>query len=398
LLLDSYGSNKPKLAPTYPSTYKVALAKHMPKENLQRLTALINDRRDELLADWRTQVKRLPGAADLDAPTINDEVPQLLDSLAEDLVRGSEEADAEVKATSAEHGLLRWQAGFDVTEVVAEYNILRICLQELAERNGLMLDGKAARIVNTVFDEAVGRAVKAFETMMTIELRHRHEEHITFVLHDLRTPLEALSLATTLLDRSLESDAKNLPVKSALSVLRRNIDRLNERIRNVLQGTKGLGQTFEPQFTMLNLRKQVEEMIHDLGPIAELSQTKITNEVPADVEVHSETRLLDQVIQNLLSNAVKFTPQGTVIVGARPEQDESVTCWVTDTGKGIAADALDKIFERFETEGSPEQRGIGLGLAIVKEIVELHGGEISVESQIGKGSTFKFRIPGPPAE
>jgi two-component system, OmpR family, phosphate regulon sensor histidine kinase PhoR len=398
LLLDSYGSNKPKLAPTYPSAYKVALAKHMPKENLQRLTALINDRRDELLADWRTQVKRLPGAADLDAPTINDEVPQLLDSLAEDLVRGSEEADAEVKATSAEHGLLRWQAGFDVTEVVAEYNILRICLQELAERNGLMLDGKAARIVNTVFDEAVGRAVKAFETMMTIELRHRHEEHITFVLHDLRTPLEALSLATTLLDRSLESDAKNLPVKSALSVLRRNIDRLNERIRNVLQGTKGLGQTFEPQFTMLNLRKQVEEMIHDLGPIAELSQTKITNEVPADVEVHSETRLLDQVIQNLLSNAVKFTPQGTVIVGARPEQDESVTCWVTDTGKGIAADALDKIFERFETEGSPEQRGIGLGLAIVKEIVELHGGEISVESQIGKGSTFKFRIPGPPAE
>jgi signal transduction histidine kinase len=398
LLLDSYGINKPKLAPTYPSAYKVALAKHMPKENLQRLTALINDRRDELLADWRTQVKRLPGAADLDAPTINDEVPQLLDSLAEDLVRGSEEADAEVKATSAEHGLLRWQAGFDVTEVVAEYNILRICLQELAERNGLMLDGKAARIVNTVFDEAVGRAVKAFETMMTIELRHRHEEHITFVLHDLRTPLEALSLATTLLDRSLEWDAKNLPVKSALSVLRRNIDRLNERIRNVLQGTKGLGQTFEPQFTMLNLRKQVEEMIHDLGPIAELSQTKITNEVPADVEVHSETRLLDQVIQNLLSNAVKFTPQGTVIVGARPEQDESVTCWVTDTGKGIAADALDKIFERFETEGSPEQRGIGLGLAIVKEIVELHGGEISVESQIGKGSTFKFRIPGPPAE
>ena len=264
MLLDSYGSNKPKLAPTYPSAYKVGLAKHMPKENLQRLAALINDRRDELLADWRTQVKRLPGAADLDAPTINDEVPQLLDSLAEELVRGSEEADTEVKATSAEHGLLRWQAGFDVTEVVAEYNILRICLHELAERNGLMPDGKAARIVNTVFDEAVGRAVKAFETMMTIELRHRHEEHLAFVLHDLRTPLEALSLAATLLDRSLQLDAKNLPAESALSVLRGNIDRLNDRIRNVLQGAKGLGRTFEPQFIMLNLRQQVEKMIHGL--------------------------------------------------------------------------------------------------------------------------------------
>ena len=75
-----------------------------------------------------------------------------------------------------------------------------------------------------------------------------------------------------------------------------------------------------------------------------------------------------------------------------------MTCWVTDTGEGIAPDNLERVFERFETGGSPEQRGIGLGLAIVKEIVELHEGEITVESQIGKGSTFKFRIPGPPAE
>jgi two-component system phosphate regulon sensor histidine kinase PhoR len=369
----------------------------MPTEHLQRLAALINDRRDELLADWRTQVRRLPGAADLDAPTINDEVPQLLESLAEELIRHSEEADAEVRAVSAEHGLLRWQAGFDVTEVVAEYNILRICLHELAERNGLMLFGKAARIVNTVFDEAVGRAIKAFETMMTIELQHRHEEHIAFMLHDLRTPLEALSLATTLLDRSLPSNAKNLPIESALSVLRANIDRLNNQIRNVLQGAKGIGRTFEPQFTTFNLRQLVEQMIHDFGPIAELSQTKITNEVPADVEVYSEIRLLEQVIQNLLSNAVKFTPQGTVIVGARTEEDGSMTCWVTDTGKGIETDNLERVFERFETAGSPGQRGIGLGLAIVKEIVELHEGELSAESQLGKGSTFKFRIPGPPA-
>jgi two-component system phosphate regulon sensor histidine kinase PhoR len=370
----------------------------MPTENLQRLTELIDDRRDELLADWRTQVRLLPGAADLDVPTINDEVPQLLEHLGKELIRHSEEADAEVRAVSAEHGLLRWQAGFDVTEVVAEYNILRCCLQELAERNGLMLFGKAARIVNTVFDEAVARAIKAFETMMTIELQHRHEEHIAFLIHDLRTPLEALSLATTLLDRFLHSDDRNLQVDSALSVLRGNIDRLNDQIRNVLQGTKGLGRTFEPKFTMLKLRQQVEQMIHDLDPIARFSQTRIINEVPADVEVYSETRLLEQVIQNLLSNAMKFTPQGSVIVGARTEGDRSVTCWVRDTGNGIAPDALEKVFDRFETRGSSEQRGIGLGLSIVKEIIELHEGEISVESQLGKGSTFKFRIPGPPHE
>jgi signal transduction histidine kinase len=370
----------------------------MPTENLQRLAALINGQREELLADWRSHVRRLPGAVDLDTPTITDEVPELLNSLAEELIRKSEEADAEIRTVSAEHGLLRWQAGFDVTEVVAEYNILRCCLQELAERNGVILFGEAARIVNTVFDEAVGRAIKAFETMMTIELRHRHEEHIAFLLHDLRTPLEALNLATTVLDRSLQTEAKILAVESALSVLRGNINRLNDRIRTVLHGAKGLGRTFEPQFTMLNLRKQVDALIHDLGPIAELSQTKLLNEVGADVEVYSDIRLLDQVIQNLLSNAVKFTPQGTVTVGAVIEENGSVKCWVTDTGQGIAPEALEKVFDRFETRGSSEHRGLGLGLAIVKEIVELHDGEITVQSRLGKGSTFTFNLRGSPTE
>lgn len=367
----------------------------MPSEKLQRLATVISEKRDELLADWRTEVMLLPGAADLDAPTINDEVPQLLNSLAGELVRHSEEADEVVKTVSAQHGLLRWQAGFDVTEVVAEYNILRCCLQELAERNGLLLSGQAARIVNTIFDEAVGRAIKAFETMMTIELQHRHEEHIAFLLHDVRTPLEALSLATTLIDRSVQPDARNAPLESAISVLRGNIARLNDHIRNVLQGTKGIGQTFKPQFTRFSLRQKVEQLINDLAPIAELSRTKITNEVPAEVEVYSARRLLEQVIQNLLSNAVKFTPQGTVIVGARTEGDGVVTCWVSDTGSGMAPNVLEKVFDRFETHGSPEQRGIGLGLPIVKEIIELHEGEISVDSELGKGSTFKFKIPGP---
>jgi signal transduction histidine kinase len=370
----------------------------MPEENLHKLASLIGDRREELLAHWRTDVRQLPGAKELDMPTINDEVPQLLDSLAEELVRGSEGRDAQVSAISAEHGLLRWQAGFDVTEVVAEYNILRCSLQELAERNGLLLIGKAGRIANTIFDQAVGRAVKAFETMMTIELRHRHEEHISFVLHDLRTPLQAMSLATTLMDRSLEPSVRGVAVDSALSVLRGNIDRMDDRVRTVLQGAKGLGRVFEPQFNLLNLRKLVEEMIRDLGPIADLSETKITNEVPADVEVYSESRLLAQIIQNLISNALKFTPHGEVIIRARQEEDRSVIVHVVDNGVGIPPEVIDKVFDRFETVGPTERRGIGLGLAIVKEIVELHRGEINVESQLGKGSTFTFILPGAPAE
>jgi two-component system, OmpR family, phosphate regulon sensor histidine kinase PhoR len=369
----------------------------MPDENLQRLASLILDKRDALLAIWRREVRKLPGAEDLDAPTINDEVPQLLESLAKELIRGSEEPNAQVSATSAEHGLLRWQAGFDITEVVAEYNILRCCVQELAERDGLSLSGKAARIVNTVFDEAVGQAVKAFETMMTIELRHRHEEHIAFVLHDLRTPLEALSLATTLLDRTIEPSVRDLNIDSALSVLRGNIDRIDDRVRTVLKTAKGIGRSYQPEFTMLNLWEQVERLTRDLAPIAEVERTKIINDVPKTLEIYSDPRLIAQILQNLVSNALKFTSHGAIKIGARKEDDGSVTCWVSDTGKGIAPEVIERIFDRFETDALPERRGIGLGLAIVKEIVELHRGEVNVQSELGKGSVFTFVLPGPPS-
>jgi two-component system, OmpR family, phosphate regulon sensor histidine kinase PhoR len=368
-------------------------------ENLKRLAALIINGRDELLTAWRQELRRLPGAQNLDAPTINDQVPQLLDSLAEALIRAQDGPTAQTDTISAEHGLLRWQAGFDVTEVVTEYNILRDCLQATAERDGMIMSGKALQIVNGVFDEAMGRAIKGFETMMTIELQHRHEEHLGFVLHDLRTPLEALSLATTVLERALSTEARADSVNSALSVVRGNINRLSERVRQVLGGGAGLGRTFRPEFTLLNLRGQVDEMIHDLRPLAISAATRVSNEVPAEIEIYTHARLLAQIIQNLLSNALKFTPHGTVQIGAKKvSEDGTVECWVKDSGEGIPPNRLDKVFERFETNSQADKRGIGLGLAIVKEIVELHKGRLRVESQVGQGSIFYFVIPGPQSD
>jgi two-component system phosphate regulon sensor histidine kinase PhoR len=364
----------------------------MPTESIQRLARLVSDGRDEILASWRQEVRRLPGAKDLDTPTINDEVPQLLDSLANALRKQVGSTYGQADTISAEHGLLRWQVGFDVTEVFAEYNILRGCLQDAAERDGIVLSGKALHIVNTVFDEAVGNAIKAFETMMTIELQHRHEENVAFILHDLRTPLEALSLATSVLERSFAPGDLSSNVTSAFSVLRGNIKRLSERVRQVLRAAGGLGKTYEPKFEVIKLRPHVEEIIRDLDPLATSAGITVSSEIPEDVEVYSDDQLLSQVIQNLLSNALKFTPQGTVEIGAR-YNGESVECWVKDSGVGIASDQVDKVFDRFETSSEPERSGLGLGLAIVKEVIELHKGEIRVQSEVGKGSTFTFVFP-----
>ena len=363
---------------------------------LAGLGELIDKHYGELLSSWQTEVALLPGAEQLDGPTIIDHIPQLLTELSENLQ--SDRSEANFIVSPAEHGVQRWRVGFDITEVVAEYGILRTCLYRLAEKNNLPLTNQAARIVNTVFDNAVAQAIKAYATHMTVELRKRREEHLSFVIHDLRTPLQAISLATTMLERSLSDDSRIDLVGPSLSTLRRNISRLDVLIKRVLQNEANLQLTDSPNVEKreFDLWSLVEGINQDLYAIANDSHTTLINVVPSDMTIFGDARLLGQVFQNLLSNAIKFTPHGKIIVGARPS-DGIAQCWVQDTGAGIDSERLDKIFEKLETDQQPDKRGVGLGLAIVKQIVELHGGTIAVESRVGEGSVFTFEIPERPS-
>lgn len=361
---------------------------------LADLSELIDEHRDELILAWQREVALLPGANQLDAPTIIDHIPQLLTELSEHLK--SDRSHDNLILSPSEHGVQRWRAGFDITEVVAEYGILRNCLYRLAEKHHLPLTNHAGRIVNTVFDEAVAQAVKAYATHMTLELQKRREEHWSFVVHDLRTPLQAVSLATTTLERSLPDDSKNELFKGSVAALRRNIGRLDALIKRVLQDEANLQLADVPRVERreFDLWALVESIIQDLSPIATDSRTVLINDVPSDMTIFADARLLGQVFQNLFSNAIKFTPNGRIVVGGRVT-DSTVQCWIQDTGAGIDSQRLDKIFEKMETDQQPEKRGVGLGLAIVKQIVELHNGTITVESRVGDGSKFTFEIPRP---
>jgi signal transduction histidine kinase len=359
---------------------------------LADLSELIDEHRDELLQSWQREVALLPGAEQLDSPTIIDHIPQLLSELSENLK--SDRSEDNLILSPSAHGVQRWRAGFDITEVVAEYGILRNCLDRLAEKHDLPLTNHAGRIVNTVFDNAVAQAIKAYATHMTVELQKRREEHWSFVVHDLRTPLQAVSLATTTLERSLPEDSKTELFKTSLTALRRNIGRLDALIKRVLQDEANLQLADFPKVERrdFDLWPLVESIIQDLSPIANDSRTTLINEIPSDMTIFADARLLGQVFQNLFSNAIKFTPNGEIVVGGRVT-DTTAQCWVEDTGAGIDSQRLDKIFEKLETDHQPEKRGVGLGLAIVKQIVELHGGTIAVESRVGDGSKFTFEIP-----
>jgi signal transduction histidine kinase len=145
----------------------------------------------------------LPSAKSLDTPSLNDHIPKLLEELVTAL-RTLQELTIEEKllqSSPPEHGIQRQQDNFEIIEVVAEYNILRNCVSDLAESKGIEFRGKALRILNRVFDDAVGLAVQTFAAQQAFEIQQKREEYLAFVAHDLRTPLNAIALAARVLER-----------------------------------------------------------------------------------------------------------------------------------------------------------------------------------------------------
>ena len=171
---------------------------------LAKLAALIQSERETLLSRWREQVRKLPSAQNLDTPTLNDQVPALLDELSTALRMVADQSivQAVLEGSSPAHGMERYQSGFDIAEVVAEYNILRGCIHDLAESNGIAIEGQAFHILNRVFDEAIGLAVQTFATQQALEQQQRRDEYLAFITHDLRTPLNAIAIAARALDSS----------------------------------------------------------------------------------------------------------------------------------------------------------------------------------------------------
>ncbi|MET0380025.1 MAG: HAMP domain-containing sensor histidine kinase [Spongiibacteraceae bacterium] len=370
----------------------------MPSD-LAKLAALIIDQRSSLLADWRQQVRELPSAKHLDTPTLNDHIPQLLDELADAFRKISDEGIAESLLTGSppEHGAQRLQDGFDIEEVVAEYNILRGCIHDLAGAHGLSLQGKPFHIMNRVFDGAIGLAVQTYTTQQAAEVRRRREDYLAFVAHDLRTPLNAIALASTVLESILNGQAANPDIAMMLKTLKRNVHQLDALVRTVLEENTHL----EADVGIKLVRREVylwplvELLIHDLHPIADAAGTKLVNQVPDELTIYADAALLRRIFQNLITNAIQFAPQGQVAIGAKSLDHGSVECFVSDNGVGVAPNRLDVIFDKLETD-SEATGAHGLGLYIVKSYVEAHDSKVSVVSTLGAGSTFTFALPEKP--
>jgi two-component system sensor histidine kinase ChiS len=233
-----------------------------------------------------------------------------------------------------------------------------------------------------------------------IQLQHLDQlkdEFLANTSHELRTPLNGtIGIAESMLDGATGT-LTDLQRKNLITIAQTG-RRLANLINDILDFSKLRHQNIELQLKPVGLREIVEVVLTLSQTLVGKKPLALVNEIPENLPAAwADENRLQQILYNLVGNAIKFTDTGTVTLSAWEVPDrQHLTVAVSDTGIGIAPDKLDRIFESFEqADGSTARQygGTGLGLAITKQLVELHGGEIQVESTVGEGSRFAFTLP-----
>ncbi|GAB4273894.1 MAG: hypothetical protein Kow0056_01480 [Coriobacteriia bacterium] len=279
----------------------------------------------------------------------------------------------------------------------------RVWENGLARRREVPLGEEADRVVrlttNPVVDH-LGRYAGTVTTMTDITLEREatrvKNEFVSTVSHELRTPLTSIK---GYVDLVLDGEAGELSdlQKEFLGIVKENSDRLVELINDLLDISRIESGRIQLKIEPVDLADVVADCMGALAALTARGDIELRVDIPDDLpRLAADRSRLGQVVTNLLSNAVKYSPGGgRVRVSARPELD-SVVVSVSDEGIGISEEDQRKLFAKFfrvDSSHTQEIGGTGLGLAICKSIVELHGGRIWVESELGEGSTFSFSMP-----
>jgi len=234
---------------------------------------------------------------------------------------------------------------------------------------------------------------QAFELEQASALK---SQFLANMSHEFRTPLNAILGYTSMLQQGVAGPI-DAPIKRHLARVASNGQHLLSIINEILDISRIEAGRMPLQLSKFKVPDLVGEVIAELDSIIRRSKLEIVTDVPKDLRIiHSDRQKVKQILLNLLSNAIKFTPQGSVTIAARAQRGpKCVSISVTDTGIGIASEDHQRIFEDFkQLDNSPTRAygGTGLGLSICRRLADIIGGEITVRSQPGKGSTFTLTL------
>ncbi|CAN5802106.1 hypothetical protein BH23GEM3_BH23GEM3_09060 [soil metagenome] len=247
--------------------------------------------------------------------------------------------------------------------------------------------------------DELGDLARSFDRMTNqlAELDRLKAEFVSVASHELKTPLSVIKGYVSLLQEGIYGDVADAQLKVLGSVADQT-DRLNRLIQQLLDISRFEAGGGRLELRPINIRAFLQDLATSFEALAIQNQIDFRMETRDHLPetIAGDPDRLNEVVGNLLSNAFKFTPREGSIRLRASGADRGVVIEVEDTGIGIPADQLPRVFEKFyqvENEAQPKSIGSGLGLAIAQEIVEGHGGTITADSKLGRGTTFRVFLP-----
>jgi len=253
-------------------------------------------------------------------------------------------------------------------------------------------------IISSIND--ISKRKKAEEALYESEARLKElnatkDKFFSIIAHDLKNPFNAIIGFSNLLTEQIQKKDQD-GIEEYVSIIRNSSQRAMDLLTNLLEWSRSQTGRMEFNPEYIELVALINHVTELTDAAAGQKSIAIKKELPHNINVFADKAMLSTILRNLISNAIKFTNSGGFIVISARQNQNDITVTISDSGVGIAADGIKKLFridESFSTIGTQNETGTGLGLLICKEFVQKHGGKIRAESKPGKGSIFSFTIP-----
>ena len=385
---------------------------------------LLSDKVNVITDHWITAVRQdrqIESADNLSRTAIQDHIPLLLEAMVTVIFRSQESEIQPILEASWEHGVLRATQGFDPTEIVREYRLLRQVIFSTLETELLQAKPielfRVIRLIDATVDEAISQCFKSYVDERLRELEQLHsqlqlnnqeltrlvranQDKFSHLAHELKNPLTSIIGYS---DLFLRQERKSSEVKDNFT----NIEHIERVLRNgrhllhlvndALEVSHYQEGEMKLQVAPTSVRFLVNSVVEMLEPSVREKQLEIVVDCDrAPDEIRTDSLRLQQIITNLVSNALRYTHEGKVKLICERQDSDKWALIVSDTGIGISAENKELIFNpyyRVSNEKAYLPESTGLGLAIVDQLVQLLKGKIELVSHVGVGSTFTVTFP-----
>ena len=382
----------------------------------QRIALNRNDEIGNLALSFNTMAEKLREARQLAEERLK-RAERMSDAALENLydpVVVTDAAGKLVHLNKAAEGLFgqeKRMVGTLVSEAIKDRRISEALTQAIQESSVSAPEGEAGfvpiqvgetqrfyRLRANPMKDSEGRLLGAVAVLEDVthlrEVDRLKTEFIGVASHELRTPVTSLMLSVQLLEEGAVGELTK-EQRELIALQKEDLGRLERMMRDLLDVTRLEAGVTPPRFELVPSGELISGAIKSVSAYADAQKVTLTTTLPENLPpVRADRGQVSRALINFLNNAIRHTPQGgSVALSAEQESTGSVRFSVEDTGSGIPKEYLAKIFDRFVQVPGATRGGAGLGLAIAKSIIETHGGNISVNSEPGKGSVFSFALP-----